>query len=677
MNKGKKHSVAGLRFRRWDRNKYSVFNSIKKRITIGVLALCSSLAITPKCSKAQTDSSENIRKEVLEEYVVSADPAPLLYSESARIVHIISKEEIEQAPLNSLDALLEYTSQLDIRQRGGMDVQSDISIRGGSSEQVAILLNGINISDPQTGHHQLNLPFDLSAIDHIEILEGSSSRIYGAGAFSGAINIITQPKSTNNKAELNLSGGSFGYRNISLNKHLQTGKIHHFTNISHKAGDGYIRNTDFTNSSIFYHALMELKNQQFEVQAGYTTKSFGANAFYTPAYPDQFESIRSKFASIKYSSGTWLKFTFSGYWRRLHDRFELFRYEAADWYTGHNYHRSDLSGIQSSLVYTTAAGKTSIGFDVRDERIKSNVLGYEMPEALPAKGSAFFTKQDARQNAGVYIEHSLVTNSFTASAGALIYWHSRLEGAHIFPGLDVSYSINEHFKAFASVNHSLRMPTFTDLFYEGPTNKGNPNLKPETSTNIETGIKFNTKGTQAYLLGFYRNGKNIIDWVRQSEDDIWLASNLTELNTSGLSLAINMQPFLWERPISIIKNISISYSYIIMEKESGQLLSKYALDYLKHKLDFSLRHKIWSKLNANWLLSWQDRNGQYIKYEAVKSSSAEYKAFALLNLRLSWMEKKWQIYTEANNLFNTLYYDFGNIAQPGRWIICGISLKLG
>ena len=78
------------------------------------------------------------------------------------------------------------------RQRGGFGVQTDISINGGTFDQITILLNGVNISNPQTGHNASDFPVALADIDHIEVLEGAASRLFGTSAFNGAINIVTK-----------------------------------------------------------------------------------------------------------------------------------------------------------------------------------------------------------------------------------------------------------------------------------------------------------------------------------------------------------------------------------------------------------------------------------------------------------------------------------------------------
>jgi iron complex outermembrane receptor protein len=81
---------------------------------------------------------------------------------------------------------------MDIRRRGANGVQSDVSFRGSSFEQVLLLINGIRMNDSQTGHNSLNLPVDLGDVERIEVIKGPAARRFGQNAYAGAINIITK-----------------------------------------------------------------------------------------------------------------------------------------------------------------------------------------------------------------------------------------------------------------------------------------------------------------------------------------------------------------------------------------------------------------------------------------------------------------------------------------------------
>lgn len=159
---------------------------------------------------AQNDTTITNKKINLQEIEVSARRTPVIYSEIGRVVTVISKKEIEALPVQSVDQLLEYVAHVDVRQRGPLGIQADVSARGGSFDQVMILLNGINITDPQTGHLSLNLPVDFSNIERVEILEGPGARIFGSNAFSGAINFITGSANQSN-LKANVMAGAHVY----------------------------------------------------------------------------------------------------------------------------------------------------------------------------------------------------------------------------------------------------------------------------------------------------------------------------------------------------------------------------------------------------------------------------------------------------------------------------------
>ncbi len=484
-----------LTFKKFGRKGYSVFRSLHKIVRIGCLSITYLVFALPANGErnmiiAGHDSVSSMKDIEIDEVVVSAQRAPVAFSQVARIVKVIGKEEILAAPVQSLQDLLRYAMDVDVRQRGGLGVQTDISIRGGSFDQVLILLNGININDPQTGHHSLNLPVSFDAIDRIEILEGPASRIYGPNALSGAINIIT---GTSDKSNLKgrISTGENGFYDAGISGTFISGKVKNLVSIDHRSSDGYTKNTDFTLTDAFYQGRLNTKGIALDWQAGITNRSFGANSFYTPAYPDQFEHVKTSFASIKMETGKTLHFTPSVYWRRNQDRFELFRYPeiTPSWYKGHNYHLTDVYGTNLNAWFSSFLGKTAFGTDFRSENIHSNVLGTPLAKSVPVPGEdgKFFTKSDNRSNMSWFIEHSVYLQRFMASAGLMANWNSQLvTNWNLFPGIDLSYLITTRVKFYASVNSSLRMPTFTDLYYSSPTNKGNILLMPEKSVEYES-----------------------------------------------------------------------------------------------------------------------------------------------------------------------------------------------
>ena len=317
-------------FKRWGRKAYSLFNAIKLPVRIGVLLAVYTTVAEPELVFAQTDSSKVSMKYDLDEVEVSAQRAPAMYSQVARIVSVINRDEIEAAPVQSIQELLEYALSVDVRQRGVHGVQADISVRGGSFDQTLILLNGINISDPQTGHHALDLPVSLKNIQRIEILEGPAARVFGPNAFSGAINIITNAEGKTN-IKVDFAGGQYKLADLNLSGNLSSKNWDQFVAFNRISSDGYIDNTDFKTWNAFYQTKLDTKPGTIQFQVGHTNKAFGANSFYTANYPNQFEETKTNFASLKFETGEKIHLIPSIYWRRHQDRFELFRSEPSTW----------------------------------------------------------------------------------------------------------------------------------------------------------------------------------------------------------------------------------------------------------------------------------------------------------------------------------------------------------
>lgn len=659
-----------MTFKRWSGKSYSLFTVIKHEVRIGVLLAIYTTVALPEYVIAQTDSSKVNMEYNLEEIEVTAQRAPVSFSQVARIVSVIEKEEIEYSPVNSIQELLEYALSVDVRQRGVHGIQADVSIRGGTFDQTLILLNGVSISDPQTGHHALNLPVSLKNVHRIEILEGPAARVFGPNAFSGAINIITTPADDSN-IKLDILTGQHKLSDLNLSGNFSSKNLKQYVAFTRGSSDGFINNTDYRTINAFYHGKINVNTGSLDFQFGKTNKAFGANSFYTATYPNQYEETKTTFASVKFESGNNIKVSPSVYWRRHQDRFELFRSEPASWYKGHNYHLTDVFGLNLNSWFASCFGKTAFGSEIRSENVWSNVLGKTIttPIDVPGESGQVFTKSYSRTTISYFAEHSVYLKKFTLSAGAMTNWISDLGFAwNIYPGIDASYSLSENIKIIGSASTSLRMPTFTDLFYNGPTNIGNPDLKPEESLNYESAFKFKFKGFNGSAGGFVRKGKNLIDWVREVESTKWQTKNLTNINSTGIEISTNIFPEKILGKDFVINKLGINYSYINLDKGENNFFSYYVLDNLKHKIDLELNHRVYRKIMASWRATYQDRNG-------MRTTTDEYEPFWLVNSKVYWKSKSYEIYGMVANLFDKSYFDLGTIEQPGRWISLGFNYQ--
>jgi iron complex outermembrane receptor protein len=680
MNKTKNIiSLEMILFKRWSRKSFSIFMGLNKIIKIGFLSVIISFVISIPKGYSQPDTIKTENHIDINEVVITGERTPQVYSKISRIVTTIPQKETKHLPVQNIIDILEYTPATDLRVRGKYGIQADLSIRGGSFDQNIILLNGINISNPQSGHLSLNLPIDIESIQQIEVLEGTSSRISGANAFSGAINFVTKTDTINN-VSFHAMYGEHNLFKTNVTASLSNKHIKNFIAFTKYKSDGFTHNTDFNTYSLYYNGKINTETGKVCFQLGLNDKAYGSNSFYGSKYKDQFEENSSYLTSISFETGSTVKLRTSAYWRRVYDHFVLIRNTPKIY---QNFHVTDVIGTKLNGSFSSIIGETNIGVDFRNESIHSNNLGHPTNDSILVRkeDSIYYNKFHSRTNTGIFIEQSYHYNKFNVSGGGVFNFNTDqgLSGK-FYPGIDAGYQLQKFTKIYIAVNSAVRMPTFTDLFFQGRENIGNPNLKPEESITYETGIKYSS-----YIIGgnaslFFRQGKNIIDWNKQNENDTyWIPSNITMLNTLGVELNSNINTSSFAlNSIYGIRSVGFGFLYLNVTKSSSNTISRYALDHLNLKITSSIDIKLFKNIYSNWQFVYQDRNGDYQIYNTDNNSyeTQTYNPFYLIDMKVYLEHKIFNPYFEISNIFDVEYNDIGGVPQPGRWIRCGVKIDL-
>lgn len=687
MNQKLFNKRSKLVFKHFNRKGFSLFAALGKEVLIGVLSVATlhnakANGIATKALPVATDSLK-IGEQHLDEVLITGSRAPLTAVQSAKIVEIVTHDQIERAEAHTLNDVLKLSTGVDVRQRSGFGVQTDISINGGTFDQITLLLNGVPLSNPQTGHNAADFPVSISDIDHIEILEGSSARIYGSSAFSGAVNIVTRTPSRTG-ARVNMEGGSFGtFGGDAAVSWNPSASLQQLLSGGYMQSDGGTANSNFRKRRGFYQGGLNSTFIRLNWQAGITSQDFGANTFYSPRFPNQYEATRRYIAS---ASATIRPFAHSDnttaasfeikpmlYGHRNYDHFQLIKGMTGA-QKGENYHRLDVYGASVDLNLSWLLGKTAIGADVRKEHIMSTAYGQLLDSArwIAIKGTdRMYNKRADRTNTSLFLEHNVVLNKVTISAGIMANRNTALDNDfRFYPGIDISYRPNNHWRLYAGWNKALRVPTFTDLFTANSAQQGNLNLKPERNSTFKIGSRFTTTGIEAMATMFYSRGRNMIDWVYEtSASTRYHALNIGKLNNMGFSTEarLNLSQLLFSQAETKREPVlmKVGYAYIHQKHTTNQPIyrSLYALEYLRHKVVVELSHPIVSHLSASWALRWQQRmNG--------------YKPYAKVDGKLTWREQRWQIYLKADNLTCHRYYDLGSVLQPGLWVMAGAGITL-
>ena len=672
-----------MRFRRYSNRSYAVFSTLKSPVSIGVMTVAMLASAPVSGVSAQTAWNNNAGEKMyeLEEVEVTGSRVPLTVSQAARIVTVLDREAIAAAPVQSINDLLKYAAGVDVRQRGDIGVQTDISIRGGTFDQITILLNGINICDPQTGHNAADFPVELSEIERIEVLEGPAGRVYGTSSLVGAINIVTRT-AKDSGAEVFADGGSYGYfKGGVVVKHVKDNLSNQISG-SYNRSDGFSRskagnlNADFKYARFFYQGRYE--NDQVDVRwhAGFTNKDYGANTFYSTLSDEQFEHVRKYYTAVQAETkGDVYHFKPSVYWNRSDDRFEFYRGMPEK--SPFNYHQTDVYGVNLNNYIQTFLGKTAFGAEFRNEGVRSTSLGEPLNSPVKVPGAdADFTLGLNRTNLSFHLEHNIVLRRFTLSAGVIAVKNTGNEmNFRFYPGVDASYQFARDWKVYASYNTSLRMPTFTELYYSVGGHKADKYLKPEEMQAVEVGVKYLRPGIRGTLSLYRYHGTDMIDWIKdisQGDDAPWQSVNHAVINTMGAEVSVLIDIRELMQRDAFVRSVNVSYSYIDQDKETTpNLQSKYALEYLRHKFVAQANFRIWKLLEMNVSYRWQDRMGNYQK----GNSMVPYEPYSLVDVRFTWNAPQYKIYLEGNNLLNKTYYDHGNIPQPGIWVRAGASYK--
>lgn len=641
-----------------------------------LFAACCLVAALP-CLAQNLEPREQRKpeKDTIRTTVIAADKGAGMRSLMTQEA-LISRADLPEGHARTTEQLLRMMPAIDIRERGGKSVQTDICIRGGSFDQTMVQLNGIDFTDARTGHQSHSLPVDADLLSGIDLVEG----IGGNTGLTGAVNMRTL-RSERDFLRGNFTWGShrYFYGNLSGAKRMSGERLTLLGAGSYRRSAGYQAGTDFANWNTYARATyMTPKSGTIDAQAGWQKRDFGAAGFYSLAFPDQYEKTSTALGSIRWMKASG-RLTFDHWiaYRKNFDCFQLIRGDESR--VPYNHHQTDNYGAHAAVGYNWAAGTTTVVANYASNVILSTVLGDPIAEGqiresrLQVKGyDRTYTKYKVRHTGDAFLRHewSGRTLGMQVSAGAAFspYGTAPLWNAH----LDWRPVRGWHFDA--GVAQSMRLPTFTDLYYNAPGHKGNPNLQPERALTGRAGVGYAAGCFGVALTGFYRHGDNVIDWVRESAQSEWHSMQITELDTYGADIKAEY------RGENLLHRATLLYGYIRTGKESAGLISAYALDYLRNKLGAALDLRPFDgRINLHLDGTLYDRIGNYA---AADGTTAAYRPYFLLNGNLSYESKKWirngslRIYLEAENLTGTRYFDFGGLLMPGLWFNAGFVVEL-
>ncbi|MGD0498867.1 MAG: TonB-dependent receptor [Bryobacteraceae bacterium] len=529
--------------------------------------------------------------------------------------------------------LIAADATLDLRQRAPGGVQGDLSIRGGAFDQTLVLVNGLRVNDPQSGHHNLDVSLPMEALSQIEVLRGAGSTLYGSDAVGGAINFIPAKPETS-ELRLRAGAGNFGTNEERVDWTEKFGNLSEGLAVSRDFSSGFLPDRDYRNLDLSSTTFLKSGWGTTSALLAWGDRPFGAAQFYGN-YPS-WERTRTWYGSIQQTFDARTQAAFGV--RRHTDLFDLFR-DAPQIYENRHEDKSWEAAVRRTEPIARNA-KIFWGVEGDQESIRSTALG----DHSRARG-AFYASFD---------ERALQRFSFSVGAREEIY---SAHGAEFSPSAAAGYWISRRFKVRAAASRAFRLPDYTDLYYRDPSNAGNPNLRPETAWTYEGGLDWTNGGRiRAAATLFQNRVRDGIDYVQYAANAIWMAENIQRLNLTGVEASVNVE---------VARNQRLTFSYTGIhgaQATLGGVNSRY----------------LFSFPSQNGVATWEGALPRGIVARTRVGVLQRYAAssYALWDASAAYHRSRLHPYIQLSNITNTGYQQIQGVIMSGRTYLAGCEMVL-
>lgn len=457
--------------------------------------------------------------------------------------------------------------------------RSDLSIRGSSFSGAGISLGGIKLSNPQTEHLSTDLPLPAAILSRPSVRTGLKNQ---GGHLAGSVGFDLLPLALKRQLELGVGTNQSDTQSLlvqqPLSEQLGVGVF-----VGREQADRGLDFDDNDSERKYLGGRLQFlrEDTQVDLLLSHQRKDFGARGFYgvSPRLPARETSEDTLLLLSARRGDLHTDYLRAGLaWRDYRDDYQL---------PSINYRNRHRSRVSSAFI------------DGRSIEIN----GW----ALEWRGDAEEERIASRGSSGLGFHHRT-----RVGASLLPQWRGdRLRitvGARgeeytdspskILPQLGAEYSLTDDLAAFASYSESVRLPSYTELFYISPASQGNSALQAQTAAQTEVGLKgIPSEDMDWEIALFHRREKNAIDWTRTGPTSRWLASDIGTLDTYGAESRLGWYP-------SQNLEAQLTYSWIYKDREPSDIevaantvgyASRYTLDYPEHLLQASL---LWRPVQA-------------------------------------------------------------------------------
>ena len=592
------------------------------------LAVCAAISFSVN---AQINSNE----QPIERITVTANKFEQVLNHSLATVNIIDRAEIEQSNIRDLPSLLNTVAGVDLVRNGGFGQKADIFVRGATAKHTLVLVNGVRISDANSGAVSFtNIP--VNSIERIEVVKGARAAIYGSDAIAGVINIITRQATEH---EISITTGSNNYINYQQVGSVSAENIALSFNLGFEETDGY----DATQKD---PTLPVSKDHDDD---GYQSKNLGVNLAYDAADLGVFALV------AQYSEG---EGEYDNAWGN--DAYEFENYTSKLSWSKKVADFAHYASLSFSQEENTQTG-TDVQQVYSTERVDLEYRGlYTLSDAVQiTAGFNRLTEDLGRASAelsiaerdnqaffvgGFYQYHKFIANAVVRTDD---YEHHGRANTYT---TGVGYQFNS--QTTFRINHgtAFRAPSLTDAFVKNsPWYLPNEQIKPEEATNNEIGFSLDT-GSAQYDVAVFRNK---IDNLIANKYDVatkkYIPYNVDSATMEGAEFSANVQAF------GMSHNINLTL--LDAEDDQGKDLVRRPSETFNYSIS-----KAWDLLDVSLAMQYRSSRPSLALYNAAagKSEATTLPAFTIFNLSANYeVFNGFKFHARIENLTDKQYITAG------------------
>lgn len=648
----------------------------------------------------------------LDEIVVTATRYPVKLKDVSSVVTVITKDEIENSGAKKVSDVLDKSAGVDITSFGSVGALSEVNIRGALSSQVLVLLDGRPINSPSSGTANLaEIPVD--NIEKIEVVRGPVSALYGSNAIGGVVNIITKSPYEKFTTKIDTSYGTYNTQIYKIENGYKFNNLGYLLTANKNISNGARANSNYDGIDLTGKFEYKLdKEIKILLTGAFHQDELGLPGSQPAEDIKKRTSTQKKFGNDEVSSLVDKQKDKKGYIDlsseiKLSKQSELLPkvYAETSKLDYHSEYVSSGKTFNEDDIYKTDVFGIDLpyrdygiidnqiitfGVNLREEQFNADTTNTNL-----SNNTSTVTKWQPKVTIkAVYVEDEIeLTDKLTTLLGVRYDYHSVFKG-EASPRLSAIYKLGDT-SLKASVGKAFKSPTLNDIYWpERATDRGNPDLIPETAWAYEVGIETVLSNSLFGRVNLFRKDiKDMIAWAPTGPMGAfgpkWQPSNVNKLTNQGIELELKTN-----LPYGFTANIG--YTFIDAKQLNRELINattnemkeetRTAFNTPQNQVTCNIGHEtdfgLMTNINGRYTDKRLNYYANYTNFPEVSMDTKEIPAYFIADLKLTQKISEYlKLFISINNVFDVKYIErFGSSIDdkdyplPGRIYTGGISL---